>query len=50
MQRGLWSWTKKDSLWHEMSGDVKLRWLLGTFYIHLHRPLGWTGKWGSFSL
>ena len=28
MQRGLWSWTRKDSLWHEMSGDVKVRRLL----------------------
>jgi hypothetical protein len=28
MQRGLWNWAKKDSLWHEMSGDVKVRKLL----------------------
>jgi hypothetical protein len=33
MQRGLWSWTRKDSLWHEMSGDVKVRRLLGVFFV-----------------
>jgi hypothetical protein len=35
MQRGLWSLTRKDSLWHEMSGDVKVRGLLRPFF----RPL-----------
>jgi hypothetical protein len=35
MQRGLWNWTRKDSLWHEMSGDVKVRRLLGVFFFHL---------------
>ncbi len=48
MQRGLW--TRKDLLWHEMSGDVKVRRLLGTFYIRLHRPFRWTGQWGLFFL
>jgi hypothetical protein len=31
MQRGLWSWIRKDSPWHEMSGDVKVRRLLRPF-------------------
>jgi len=46
MQRGLWCWTRKVALWHEMFGDVKMRRLVGTFYIRLHWPLGQPAQWG----
>ena len=48
MHRGPWIGTVKDSLWHEMSGDVKVRWLLVVFYIRPHWP--WLLDWpvGAF--
>ncbi len=38
--------TRKDSLWHEMSGDVKVRKVLRPILAPI--GLNWTGQWGLF--